>query len=389
MKNACLWGLLMVLAGCGGSGGGTATAPGPSSPGEVPADPRCLTDNEGPNWQALAEVDCPRLSHYQLFSDDRNPRVDPAGPGVKFAPASGLFSDHARKYRFLFLPDNRSAHYREKAGLVFPVGTVLAKTFALPVSAGGNEDRLIETRLLIHRETGWVGLPYVWEGSDARLSRIGKVLDTYVMVDGVQQDFRYQVPDVLACRKCHQGRVEGERMTPLGTTVRQLNHVLEYADGSRNQIAHWQSLGLLTAVPDPAEWPRAVRWQDSREPLNLRAKSYLDANCSHCHSDVGSGALSGLRLEYWRDENSYTYGICNRAQGYYGGEYSLTFDIVPGDADSSVLPYRLASERATHNAKDMMPPLGRSLADHAAVALIRQWINAMAPQDCASLDSAE
>ena len=76
-------------------------------------------------------------------------------------------------------------------------------------------------------------------------------------------------------------------------------------------------------------------------------------------------------------------------KAYYGGEYSLTFDIVPGDADSSVLPYRLTSERATHNAKDMMPPLGRSLADHAAVALIRQWINAMAPQDCASLDSTE
>ena len=171
-------------------------------------------------------------------------------------------------------------------------------------------------------------------------------------------------------------------MTPLGTTVRQLNHVFDYASGSQNQLAHWQSLGLLNDVPDPTDWPRAVRWQDHEQPVHLRAKSYLDTNCSHCHSDVGSGALSGLRLEYWRDESDYVYGICNRAQGYYGGEYSLTFDIVPGDADRSVLPYRVAAERATHTAKDMMPPLGRSLADPEAVALIRQWINAMAPQDC-------
>ena len=98
------------------------------------------------------------------------------------------------------------------------------------------------------------------------------------------------------------------------------------------------------------------------------------------------GALSGLRLEMWRDPTDYIYGICNRAQGYYGGPLGLTYDIVPGNAADSVLPFRLGAQRHTDNAKDMMPPLGRSLADHDAVALVRQWIDAMPAKACATLD---
>jgi len=250
------------------------------------------------------------------------------------------------------------------------------KTFALPVSAAGGDDRLMETRLLIHRASGWVGLPYLWQadGQDATLARTGKVIDTYVMVDGVQQDFRYQIPDVLTCRKCHQGRTDNEVMTPLGTTVRQLNHDFPYAGGAKNQLVYWQENGMLADAPAPASWPRAVDWHDTSEPLDLRVRSYLDTNCSHCHSDVGSGALSGLRLEMWRDPTDYIYGICNRAQGYYGGPLGLTYDIVPGNAADSVLPFRLGAQRHTDNAKDMMPPLGRSQADHDAVALVKRAV---------------
>ena len=380
--------LLLLLTACGGSGGGSDTAATAPEPEPDITDPRCLADSDGPNWQALAEVNCPRLSQYQLFSDGRDPRVGPTGPGLPFAPASGLFSDHATKYRFVFLPEGSTAQYRDTFGLVFPVGTVMVKTFALPVSAAGGDDRLMETRLLIHRASGWVGLPYQWQadGQDATLARTGKVIDTYVMVDGVQQDFRYQIPDVLACRKCHQGRTDNEVMTPLGTTARQLNHDFPYAGGAKNQLVYWQENGMLADAPAPASWPRAVDWHDTSEPLDLRVRSYLDTNCSHCHSDVGSGALSGLRLEMWRDPTDYIYGICNRAQGYYGGPLGLTYDIVPGNAADSVLPFRLGAQRHTDNAKDMMPPLGRSLADHDAVALVRQWIDAMPAKACATLD---
>ncbi len=58
---------------------------------------------------------------------------------------------------------------------------------------------------------------------------------------------------------------------------------------------------------------------------------------------------------------------------------------LPGNAADSVLPFRLGAQRHTDNAKDMMPPLDRSLADHDAVSLVRQWIDAMSAKACDTL----
>jgi len=49
------------------------------------------------------------------------------------------------------------------------------------------------------------------------------------------------------------------------------------------------------------------------------------------------------------------------------------FDIVPGDAEDSILWYRMNSTKPG----SMMPELGRSTVDQAGVALITSWINAM------------
>ncbi len=59
--------LLLLLTACGGSGGGSDTAATAPAPEPDITDPRCLADIDGPNWEALADVNCPRLSQYQLF----------------------------------------------------------------------------------------------------------------------------------------------------------------------------------------------------------------------------------------------------------------------------------------------------------------------------------
>jgi hypothetical protein len=53
-------------------------------------------------------------------------------------------------------------------------------------------------------------------------------------------------------------------------------------------------------------------------------------------------------------------------------------DIQPGDAEGSILHYRMNST----NPGFMMPELGRKLIHEEGVALIREWINAMPPQVC-------
>jgi hypothetical protein len=54
-------------------------------------------------------------------------------------------------------------------------------------------------------------------------------------------------------------------------------------------------------------------------------------------------------------------------------------DIVPGDADNSILIFRLASTAP----KVMMPQIGRATVHTEALALLRSWIAALEPQSCA------
>jgi hypothetical protein len=117
-----------------------------------------------------------RLSEWHLFTASA-PHLRPNSGVVPYDLNTPLFSDYADKYRFLWIPRGAAAHYRADGILEFPVGTILAKTFAFPgVSAGKSAgadlpEHLIETRLLIHAKSGWVALPYVWDsaGHDATL----------------------------------------------------------------------------------------------------------------------------------------------------------------------------------------------------------------------------
>jgi hypothetical protein len=82
--------------------------------------------------------------------------------------------------------------------LDFPVGTVIAKTFAFD---DGAAEEVVETRLLIHREgnTGafWEGMAFIWEKDGA-----GNRTDARLAVAGgtaaVHWNFEDPDPDVTA-----------------------------------------------------------------------------------------------------------------------------------------------------------------------------------------------
>ena len=56
----------------------------------------------------------------------------PAAGVIPYDLNSALFSDYAEKYRFIKLPPGTHATYRDADVFEFPVGTVIAKTFAYP-----------------------------------------------------------------------------------------------------------------------------------------------------------------------------------------------------------------------------------------------------------------
>jgi uncharacterized repeat protein (TIGR03806 family) len=320
----------------------------------------------------LAATPAATLADYRLFTDagGRHPN---AGL-TPYALNTPLFSDYAEKLRFLYLPPGAKARYRPIGVLDLPVGATLVKTFAYPADFRRPDDkvRYLETRLLIHKRAGWVALTYVWnaEQTDAVLKRAGARLNVaFTDAQGDARTVDYAVPNQNQCKECHQ---LDKRLTPIGPKARNLNGAFPYAEGAENQLAHWTRLGLLARAPKPEAAPRTARWDDPAEPLDARARAYLDANCAHCHNPKAAASNSGLSLTL--EENRRTaLGIGKHPVAAGRGSGDLQVGIDPGHPDASILAYRMASTEPGV----MMPELGRSITHEEGLALIRDWIAGM------------
>ena len=301
-----------------------------------------------------------------------------------------LFSDYAHKLRTVWMPDGRTATYQETETFDFPIGSIISKTFYYPKSANGDvlkttdttqirlksgfdldEVRLIETRLLVHREAGWVALPYVWntEQTEATLKRSGDLQKLTLRDDNDKTKFTYVVPNANQCAGCHATNATTKAIHPIGPRARHLNRTFDYADGKAQQLVAWEAKSYLADVP--AQSPALANWQDKTAALEDRARAYLDMNCAHCHNPVGPADTSGLNLE--PGATAVALGRCKLPIAAGKGTGDRLYDIVPGQSDASILTYRLAST----DPAAMMPELGRALAHTEGVALIRDWIDAM------------
>ncbi|WP_336246494.1 hypothetical protein [Shewanella sp. OMA3-2] len=180
--------LLACFSGCGGSNDATTSPPlavtppvvSPPTVNPPSEDDVCNSQTSEVNWQALMNKDCDDLADYSLFIDSSIPTASPRAPGHLYHLSTELFSNYASKYRFLFIPQGLSFDYQANVRMTPPVGSVLVKTFALPydTSLSGSENEiLIETRLLIHRETGWTALTYQWQNQQAKLLIAGLILN--------------------------------------------------------------------------------------------------------------------------------------------------------------------------------------------------------------------
>src|SRR5262249_18528791 len=107
-----------------------------------------------------------KLSAWHLFAAAANQgHLTPNSGVLPYDLNTPLFSDYADKYRFVWMPPGSSAEYKDDAAFEFPIGTIFAKSFAFPVDNHRDEERLIETRLLVRTNSAWVPLPYIWNVS--------------------------------------------------------------------------------------------------------------------------------------------------------------------------------------------------------------------------------
>ncbi|TWI06195.1 putative repeat protein (TIGR03806 family) [Luteimonas cucumeris] len=342
-----------------------------------------------------AEGNPPKLSDWNVVTSDGKRLALNAGV-VPFDLNTPLFSDYAHKLRTVWMPEGKAAQYHASESFDFPVGTILSKTFYYPKADPANRDavartydqsgdhagegldldnvRMIETRLLVRREAGWIALAYVWnaEQTEAELARTGDSVPLQLVADGSRQDFTYQVPDQNQCAGCHASNNTTRQIVPLGPKARHLDRDYAYADGSRNQLAHLAALGYLQGLP-AEDVPRNADWQDAaRASLDDRARAYLDINCGHCHNAQGPADTSGLWLDVGKHSPRHL-GLCKPPIAAGPGTGGHRFGIVPGKPDESILAFRMDSD----DPGVMMPELGRDVVHEEGVALIRDWISAM------------
>jgi len=317
--------------------------------------------------------------------------IAPVAEALPYDLNTPLFTDYAHKLRTVWMPAGTTATYAE-AHLDYPVGTVLSKTFYYPKDAQGrlllnqrdNRDpqrglelarvQLIETRILLKQQDGWVALPYVWDEQqqEAHLEWAGDSRELSLLnAEGKTQAVAYQVPDANQCAGCHE-ETAGQGVNPLGPKARHLNKEFAYADGTYNQLQHWQQQGRLQGVPAELQGvPQNALWPTPRagESLEQQARSYLDANCSHCHNPKGPGRTSGLLLDP-ATAIGISYGLCKQPVAAGKGSGDRLVDIHPGQPDKSVLLFRVESV----DPSIMMPELGRSTVHTEGVDVLQRWI---------------
>ena len=305
-----------------------------------------------------------------------------------------LFADYALKLRTVWMPPGRSAEYADHDAYAMPVGTIISKTFFYPLADGVAqaqegwsgavadldlaEVRLLETRLLIRQADRWDATAYVWRDSEAWLNLTGAVMAVELAHEGAVQPVNYIVPSRNECRflPC---RRPPSRCSPAprhhhATTESRLRR------RSRQSDRRMLGRGWLDNAPNASARARNADWNDAGEPLAHLARSYLDANCGHCHNAAGSADHTGLWLDI-RNQSFRRLGLCKPPIAAGQGTGGLRYAIAPGAPNASMLVFRMAS----NDPAARMPEVGRTLAHQRGLAVVSAWIESL-PGECSEPD---
>ena len=338
----------------------------------VPRYPSSLRDSTAISVD-LRRVPYPKLSDYHFFIGKLKEQI-PAEDVLLYKPASSLFTDYALKKRFIWMPKGKKAHYDGDAkSLVFPVGSVIIKNFYYDNVQPANNTRIIETRLMIMKEDGWIFAEYVWneDQTEAFLDMNGSNTNvSWKNEHGVSLSANYRIPSKTECFTCHK---LNEIPVAIGPKPQNLNNDLAFSDGTYNQLLKWVAVGYLEANGLPATIESTIDYTDVSKPLEMRVRSYLDISCGHCHQEGSHCSYRPIRLDFSETGDLKNMGVCVAPDEHLDAD--LKYIIMPQRTDASVMYYRLN----TTDASVRMPLLGRSIIHVEGVELMKEWINSLAP----------
>ena len=322
-----------------------------------------------------------KLSELGVFADLTT--LTPVAGIIPYETQSPLWSDRAVKRRWMAVPNDGSYDnedeeitFRHKQDWDFPVGTVFIKQFDLPMSEGENpEMRRLETRFfVIGEDNKSYGLTYKWneEGTEAFLQGGGSE-QTFTITDEDGQ-FAFQqtwdFPGRANCMTCHNSTAKHV----LGVKTHQLNGEMYYPHlgGERNQLEYLNEIGIFQRDIGSAEqYARAYPIDDESIDLDLRIKSYFDANCSSCHRP---GALPTVNM----DLQFHTPLVLKNIIGIQTTSNASDPDrLIIQAGDHSVSEFWIRDASINEN---RMPPLARNIVDEVYVENLAEWIDGLSPE---------
>ena len=180
--------------------------------------------------------------------------------------------------------------FDERGELMAPDGTVVIKNFELPFTglALGTYSSA-ETRMMVQHRGKWTFAAYRWDsdGQDATLLDQGQRATFEIHDEKGTRNLDYDFPSPFTCTTCHG--TSGTQL--LGLSVAQLQPDYQSGGQFEAQLPALQRVGYIKKIP-PVDHS-LVDPNDEHAPLDARARSYLHANCSHCHRPGGGSASDG------------------------------------------------------------------------------------------------
>jgi len=284
-----------------------------------------------------------KLSETGLFADTG--KQIPAEGVLPFEIAEPMWQDGASASRFMALPEGKSikttvSGKAEKLDykVEWPAESVLARTITLK--------KKIETQVLHFDGETWNGYSYRWndKGTDAEL----------VGVDGEEiiiDKQPWRIHGRAECARCHNNWS---------------GFALGFQPDQLVSISGKKPEEVLDAPFMARLKNRLVSSRDEKAELESKARSWLHANCAHCHRRHGGGSVQ-LMVNADLPTAETVMVDAKPVRGELG--LSDARVISPGKPEQSVLIARIARTGNGH-----MPMIGAREVDDRGFRLLWEWI---------------
>ena len=300
-----------------------------------------------------------------LYSDWATKTI--ARDNLPFSPQYPLWSDGAKKSRWVRIPKGTFIDGSNPDVWRFPVGTRLWKEFRFA--------RRAETRFIERTRAGWQFASYrVERRRDRGPGRAGaghRGARRFATASITRSRRAPTAAPVMKPGPCTCWASRPCRCRPIAIRTR-------CTPSHRTLLARPHEPRRARDRARPAARASPARRRESRlpTPTARAALGYLNTNCGNCHTGAGELASLSFALNY-----TITGRMVSRRPRSDGGGEAEPLQgpadprhverVCAGHPEKSVVVARMASRYPLLQ----MPPLGSQLVDEEAVALIKRWIS--------------